>query len=269
MGQDLCEATKSDADTYEDCLYDYCESCDEKQAAAYAEWEKLEHPAPTCADGMEQCEPATICSAATRMNIGHLVQKNLGGAGPDSGVEELRYSHVATINGKRVDLVVTVNGEYNSRKASSGLSGSLGVISVACGTEVSLDFKIVESVTGVAVPVDSLAISWYDIDEGRKGKGRSTVTSCGDGLFTSSDSELAVAHVGGCWSATSSTPGTKADNPSAPVPLTEVQMARVATFSFSGVSSFTSTLKVDGGRGGRGFMFAIEPGVACNGDDLE
>lgn len=262
MAQGLCESTKSNQLDHEDCLFDYCETCDEEQAAQWAEWEKIEHPSPMCAEGMETCAPDTIAATATKMNMLHLVQNNLGGAGPDSGAEEIRYSHVTTLNGERVDLVITVDGEYTPRQASKGLSGSLGVINVACGTEALLNLKIVNSETGAPVVVDNVAISWYDIDEGKRGKGRSTVTSCGDGLITSSNSELAVRHLGSCWSATSSTPGTKADNPSAPFPLTELQRGRVATFVFSDVSSFTATLRVEGGRGGRNFLFAMDPGVA-------
>jgi len=263
MAQELCESTKSNQLDHEDCLFDYCESCDEEQAAQWAEWEKIEHPSPVCAEGMETCAPDTIAATATKMNMLHLVQNNLGGAGPDSGPEEIRYSHVTTLNGERVDLVITVDGEYRPKQASKGLSGSLGVINVACGTEALLTLKIVNSETGAPVVVDNVAISWYDIDEGKRGKGRSTVTSCGDGLITSSNSELAVRHLGSCWSATSSTPGTKADNPSAPIPLTELQRGRVATFVFSDVSSFTATLRVDSGRGGRNFLFAMDPGVAA------
>lgn len=208
MAQDLCESTKSNQLDHEDCLYDYCETCDEEQAAEWAEWEKFEHPSPKCAEGMETCAPDTIAATATKMNMLHLVQNNLGGAGPDSGAEEIRYSHVTTLNGERVDLVITVDGEYKPKQASKGLSGSLGVINVACGTESVLNLKIVNSETGAPVVVDNVAISWYDIDEGKRGKGRSTVTSCGDGLLTSSNSELAVRQLGSCWSATSSTPGT-------------------------------------------------------------
>lgn len=261
MAQELCDSTKSIPSDHEDCLYDYCQNCDEEEAASWAEWEKIEHPSPVCAEGMETCAPDTIAATATKMNIMHLVQNNLGGAGPDTGAEEIRYSHVATLNGERVDLVITVDGEYRPKQASKALSGSLGAINVKCGTEVLLNLNIVNSETGDPVVVDDVAISWYDIDEGKRGKGRSSVTSCGDGLITSSNSELSVRHLGSCWSATSSTPGTKADNPAAPFPLTDLQRGRVATFVFSDVSSFTATLKVEKGRGGRNFFFAMDPGV--------
>jgi len=164
MAQDLCESTKSNQLDHEDCLYDYCETCDEEQAAEWAEWEKFEHPSPKCAEGMETCAPDTIAATATKMNMLHLVQNNLGGAGPDSGAEEIRYSHVTTLNGERVDLVITVDGEYKPKQASKGLSGSLGVINVACGTESVLNLKIVNSETGAPVVVDNVAISWSHLE---------------------------------------------------------------------------------------------------------
>jgi len=267
MAQQMCKSLKSHQDDYEECLFDYCMTCDETVVAAWEQWETVIHPAPLCATGMVDCQPADICSKSLTMNVLTPSQSNLGGAGPDSGEAEIRYKNAANINGQGVDLVVTAAGQYTPNQAKSGVAGSFGVINVKCGTEVTLVFNIVDSESGAAVTVDNVALSWYDLDEGKKNKGRSTVTSCGDGLLTSSSTELTTQKLGSCWSATSSTRGTAADNPKSPFGMTQQQRERVATFPFSGVSSFTSTINVERGSKGRNFLFAIEPGVACSGSE--
>jgi len=209
-----------------------------------------------------------VCTKSVTMNTRTLTQNNLGGAGPDTGAEELRYSKAANVNGQSVDLVVTARGGYSAGKPSAtGINGAFGSINVKCNTEVTLLFKAVDSETGDAVTLDNFALTWYDIDEGKKGKGRSTVTGCGDGLLISSSTELTVAQLGSCWTATSSVAGSKADNPSDPFTLTRAQRQRVATFPFSGASQFVSTLNVEKGYGSRNFQFAVEPGVACTGGE--
>jgi len=267
MGEQLCKSLKTHEDDYEACLFDYCSTCDEEVVAAWEDWEKVIHPEPTCADGMAECSPADVCSKSSTMNTLNIAQNNLGGAGPDDGPEEIRYTKAASVNGKSVDLVVTTDGQYSAKKASvNGVSGSFGIVNVKCGTEVNLVFNVVDSETGAPVPLDNVAISWYDIDEGKKAKGRSSVTGCGDGMLTSSSTELTLKKLGSCWSATSSTAGTAADNPSSPFTLNMQQRERVVTFPFSGVSTFTSALNVENGYGARNFQFAIEPGVACTGE---
>jgi len=266
MAQLMCSSLKSHQGDYEECIFDYCTTCDETAVAAWENSENILHPQPSCADSMSECNPADVCSKSATMNTLNLVQNNLGGVGPDSGAEELRYEKAANINGKSVDLVITTDSGFEPNKVSAtGVAGAFGKINVKCGTEVTLRFTAVDSETGEAVVLDNVALSWYDIDEGKRGKGRASVTSCGDGLLTTSNSELTVEKLGACWSATSSAAGTKADNPRDPFSLTRLQRQRVATFPFSGVSSFVSTLNVEKGYKGRNFLFAIEPGVACTG----
>lgn len=266
MAQAMCSSLRSHQNDYDECLFDYCTTCDESAVEVWESSEGILHPQPTCASGMDDCNAADICAKSLTMNTLTLAQNNLGGVGPGSGAEELRYSKAANVNGQSVDLIVTARSAYSASKPSAtGVAGAFGSINVKCNTEVTLLFKVVDSETGDAVTLDNVALTWYDIDEGKKGKGRSTVTACGDGLLTSSSSELAIANHGSCWSATSSVAGTKADNPSDPFTLTRAQRQRVATFPFSGVSQFVSTLNVEKGFGGRNFQFAIEPGVACTG----
>lgn len=268
LAQAMCSSLKSHQSDYEECMWDFCTTCDETAVAAWQASENEIHPEPACGDGMDSCDPADICTRSATMNSLTLVQNNLGGVGPDSGAEELRFGNAASINERSVDLVITTNSAYEPNKASAtGVARGFGVINVKCGTEVTLLFNVVDSETGEAVALDNVALTWYDVDEGKRGKGRSTAMACGDGMLTSSTTELTTAKLGSCWSATSSVAGTKADNPETPFTLTRAHRQRTVTFPFSDVSSFSSTLNVENGYKGRNFLFAIEPGVACTGEN--
>jgi hypothetical protein len=124
--------------------------------------------------------------------------------------------------------------------------------------------KVVDSDTGSPVTLDKVAITWYDLDEGKKEKGRATVTTCGStGAIVSENTELTLNREGHCSTATSSVAGTGKDNPKSPHNLDSVQISRAVTLPFEGVSEWSSTLSLAKGHKGRNFLFAIEPSVAC------
>merc|ERR1719281_1552125 len=103
-------------------------------------------------------------------------QNNLGGTGPDSGAAELRYSKAGTYNGKALDLVVTADG-YTPKKASmNGNKGQFGRINLRCGANAAFEFKWVDSETGAPVEVSDVSVTFYDMDEGKKGKGRNKIS---------------------------------------------------------------------------------------------
>merc|ERR1712238_392315 len=103
-----------------------------------------------------------VCTKSVTMNTRTLTQNNLGGAGPDTGAEELRYSKAANVNGQSVALVVTARGGYSAGKPSAtGINGAFGSINVKCNTEVTLLFKAVDSETGDAVMLDNFALTWF------------------------------------------------------------------------------------------------------------
>merc|ERR1719157_429962 len=124
--------------------------------------------------------------------------------------------------------------------------------------------KAVDSETGGPVVLDAVALTWYDLDEGKKEKGRATVTTCGStGAMVSENTELTVIREGDCSKATSSVAGTGKDNPKSPHTLDSIQLSRSLTLPFKQVSEWSSTLSLAKGPKGRNFMFAIEPSVAC------
>jgi len=263
--QQLCHSLKGDDTLYNDCLFDFCAECRDDAAVEFVEEDEDENPDPLCVAGAPECAPEDVCAKAIKMNTLTVIQNNLGGVGPDSGAEEIRYSNAAVVGGRAVDLVLTTDGTFQSSKPSkNGNAGPFGVLNLKCGTSFTVTMKVVDSENGSPVVLDAVALTWYDLDEGRKGKGRATVTTCGStGAIVSENTELTLKREGDCTSASSSVAGTGKDNPKSPHQLTSLQVARAFTLPFKQVSEFTSTLSLESGFKGRNFLFAIEPSVAC------
>lgn len=264
-GQQMCNSLKGDDTLYNDCVFDFCLECREEAAVQFVEEDEDENPDPLCVAGAPECEPEEVCTNAISMNTLTVTQNNFGGVGPDSGAEEIRYNNAAVVAGRPVDLVLTTDGTFESSKPSkNGNAGAFGVLNVKCGTSVTVTMKVVDSENGSPVVLDAVALTWYDLDEGKKAKGRATVTTCGStGAIVSENTELTLKREGDCTSATSSVAGTGKDNPKSPHQLTSVQVSRAFTLPFKQVSEFTSTLTLEKGFKGRNFLFAIEPSVAC------
>lgn len=263
--QQLCHSLQGDDGLYDDCLFDFCLECEDRAAVEFLADEEDEHPGPVCVAGAPECAPEEVCSKSVKMNTLTVTQNNLGGVGPDSGAEEIRYSNAAVVNGKAVDLVLTTDGKFQSSKpAKNGNAGPFGVLNVLCGSSVTISMKAVDSESGAPVTLEAVSLTWYDLDEGKKEKGRATVTTCGStGAIVSANSELTVIREGDCSSATSSVAGTGKDNPKSPHALDSVQISRSLTLPFKQVSEWSSTLSLAKGFKGRNFLFALEPSVAC------
>jgi len=263
--QQLCSSLQGDDVLYNDCLFDFCLECDDDAAIQFVAEDEDENPDPICVAGAPECAPEEVCNNVVKMNTLTVTQNNLGGVGPDEGAEEIRYGNAAVVNGKAVDLVLTTDGEFKSSKPSkNGNAGAFGVLNVKCGSSVSVTMKVVDAETGAPVTLDAVALTWYDLDEGKKAKGRATVTTCGStGAIVSENTELTVVREGDCSSATSSVAGTGKDNPKSPHQLDSVQVSRSVTLPFKQVSEFSSTLSLAKGSKGRNFLFALEPSVAC------
>ena len=86
--------------------------------------------------------------------------------------------------------------EKNHPEMEQGLKGvkltqGLLVLHVKCGTSVTVNMKVVDSANGQLVVLDKVALTWYDMDEGKKEKVRATVTTCGStGAIVSENTEL-------------------------------------------------------------------------------
>jgi hypothetical protein len=195
---------------------------------------------------------------------------NLGGVGPQTGVDEqLYYKRAATANanGDEYDLKVRVRGNSYSAKTPNinGQNGHYGVINVECGTSVDLEFQFVNPKTGEAATLDHLIFSWFDLDKGKFGGGEEEVTLWPgyEKFMVSSFSEIVQGEVDcptdadaqKCKSFLSSKWGVGKDNPTNPLTLTRQQAARTFSVEYKQVSSFSVTLRSGAGFGSRNFLF--------------
>jgi len=168
------------------------------------------------------------------------------------------------VGDKVIDLVVKgVGGDYKGKGTKNGKKGQFGVTNMKAGHNVELEFTFVDS-DGAAVVLDSLALSFYDLDEGKKGKSRSTLTACkATNAILTTNTELTLQRPDNCFEVSSSQHGTKANNPTAPGSLTQEQGGRSVTFVYSGVSSVTVTMAVSKGFGFRNTYWSLEPSLPC------
>merc|ERR1719174_2474244 len=115
--------------------------------------------------------------------------------------------------------------------------------------------------------VDSLGMTFLDLDEGKNGKGRVSVTACGAEQFATEATELTLSHDGTCSSATSSTRGNGADNPSSVEGglADAVASKRIVSYVFGASEDgiYPFTLSSTPGFGVRNFLFSLTPGAAC------
>jgi len=189
--------------------------------------------------------------------------------GPDTGSDQgILYPQAGVIDGQVVDVKVTASGPYKGKGSKNGVIGSLGRLNVKTGNSVTLNFQVLDAATGIAVNVDGMSMTFLDIDEGKNGKGRASVTACGGQQFLPNPSELTLSATGTCSTASSSVAGTSADNPSSvdAALSSDVASKRVVSYVFAPANMFTVTLDVAKGYGFRNFMFALVPGAACSDD---
>jgi len=251
---------------------DYCYSGGAPAAVAEAEEEEtIENPQPVCSGAAPaNCDPASACCNALRddstLTLDNVVQNNI--CGTDGGNQELRFGRALTQNGVDMDLVVQPTGDYECGRVTNDKFGrktdEIGLLAVQAGREVEFEFSFVRHGTSDPVAPESFMISVLDIDQGKKGKQRESVTMCGGaGAIVTDDSELEVTSEGGCTTVTSTTHGTGRDNPTSVAGMSQSQRARTAAFPVSG-SSFTMKLGVSRtGHNPRRFQFTGHPTVSC------
>lgn len=267
-----CRGLADTPDFFYDCQLDYCFSGGNVQAAAEAQDEEaVENPQPICAGAAPAgCDPASSCCNALRddatLTLDNVVQNNMCGTG--GGSQELRFGRALTQNGIDMDLVVKPVGDYDCGRVTNEKFGSknadIGLLAVQAGTEAEFEFTFVRSGTSDPVAPQSMMISMLDIDQGKNGKQRESVTMCGGGgAIVTDDSELEVVGNGACTTVTSTTHGTGKDNPTSVTGMSQMQRGRTVAFPVTG-SSFTAKLGVSKkGHNPRRFMFAGNPSVSC------
>lgn len=241
----------------------------------------------------DSCVPNVVDMHLIRSRI---MRNNLGGAGPDKGPEEIRYSGLGYLDGRFLDLVVRLAGDSDYRpdpKATNGftcrgsngsdcLSGqhfgkiNLGLcIREGLGETVDVDFSFEHTdEPGTAVVLPGFYFTFADIDRGSS-------MQDGEKLFVGGfsrdlvepDNDMLIADEGGgIKSYASIMVGAGCDNPDDPLNLRNVscfdppsevnQRRRAVTLIFNHTSSFQArfeTLCVGGTRvSGRNFVFSTK-----------
>jgi len=277
--EDLCADQQHHGDAiYQNCLFDVCASIDKDaqlNAVGGAELEAaMLNPEAECAiKTADLCLPCDICSSYTTVDLTNIVQNNLGGQGPDSGAEEIRYKNAIDLTGRKLDVVLTAESAYTSpRPQKNGNSpAGFGKVIMKTKSETNFKFSFQDAETGEAVGVKDIALTFYDLDQARKTQQRETISVCGaEEIYTSSDTELAHDASGRCHSYTSTVRGTGKDNPQNPGELTKTQAARSVTFEFHSKASISFTAAVSGsGKTPRPILFSFKPQVACGASDAQ
>lgn len=277
--RDLCADQKTHGDgIYDGCIVDVCQSPSEEtqmNAVRGAEIEAaLMNPEAKCTVKTDSCEPCTICASAISVDLSNVVVNNLGGLGPDAGAEEVRYQNAIDLDGRKLDVVLTVEGgSYVTPKPQkNGNTGTgFGIFTLKVDNSADFKFTFVDSGTGEPVAVEDLALTFYDLDQAKKSLQQETITACGAGeVYTTDDTELLHDKEGACHSFTSTVKGTGKDNPDVPNELTKTQAARSVTFEFHSRASISFSASISGrGRTPRPILFSFVPQVACGASDAE
>jgi len=208
----------------------------------------------------KSCATKTTC----KMKLANVAKNDLHKGG------ELRYSDVCTVNGKKIDLVVTASSGYTGKSFRNGLSGQYGNINLSPGSSADFTFSFSESGSSTSVKLDSLYFTVFDIDAGVNKMGKmmqtESVTFSGFKSFSvGANCELHRQISPGQSTFTATTHGVGKDNPTDPAKLTAQQTSRSVTFLYTSVSSFKAKFAVLGRKnkkGGRNFLFAGESEIS-------
>jgi hypothetical protein len=151
--------------------------------------------------GNAQISPAEVCSS-NQVHLdftgscasGIANHSNLGGLGPDTGSEELRFSRIGHTNGRYVDLSIVVldtaqtvealsaspyahlwtfdytDAPYTAANAmNNGCSGLFGQVNVRLGTSVTLELQFRDHYSNALVELPAFRLSFFDVDSWNNG----------------------------------------------------------------------------------------------------
>jgi len=208
------------------------------------------------------------CGTEFNLNGHDPANNNLGGKGPLEGPEEIRFQNAATVHCQSVDLVMKTTSDYTpgmSPNTGNGAQNGFGSVTVWAGTSVDVELTLVDSSTGAPVNVDEFTIWVYDIDMGKRGRGKESVKACGaDVTALSPDpSYMKGTTAGDCTTFEATRKGTKKDNPTDRNTLDDGQKKRVVKATWSNTDKANVHLALGPGGDGRGFMFTATAKTLC------
>ena len=226
--------------------------------------------APSIVEELAVCETSLVFT--------EVIHSNLGGAGPDGGSEDITFGNVAP----NTNLVVTATSPYTPNMLNpaggvlrNGVRQGFGVINMASGSAVNLDFTLKDSVTG-GDSADTFVVTFFDGDHGMAHESREGLTINGmSNYIVDDDTELEITETAtddaslangvGVATFTSTLRGTKEDNPVSPMALTGLQEQRSVEAYFENKAAFSVTLTESGyvNPQGRNIFFAGASTLTC------
>jgi len=221
-------------------------------------------------------EELSLCERSLKFDT--VLRNNLGGAGPDSGEEGILFGGV--LAGK--NLLVSASNAYTPNMLNpsggvlrNGIRHGFGVINMASGSSVNLDFTLKDAATG-ADSADTFVVTFFDGDHGMAHESREGLTINGMSNFiVDDDTELDIQYTAtddtslangvGVATFTSTLRGTKEDNPLSPMALTGLQEKRSVEAYFENKATFSVTLSESGyvNPQGRNIFFAGSSTLTC------
>jgi hypothetical protein len=240
---------------------------------------KVSQTMPPNPDGNANWNIYTVCPKPTTTTT-TLAATTAPAAGPScDSTEPLVFSTVSgdldSRGGLRfpnvkagVDLVMRTveQGAYTAVDASlNGLvGGDFARINVKCGSDVTVEAITVKTGTVEPVVQTSIAFTLFDMDEGKRQKGRVSLQTCSaTGASFPSNTELSAFETNGCILVGSCAKGKKGNDPTALSTLTEDHSTRAASLFWANTARITFKMAVGAGAGGRNFQFAFVPTNAC------
>jgi len=223
-----------------------------------------------------------LCETSLVFQSNPGLHSNLGGAGPDGGVESLEFGNVAP----GINLVITATSPYTPNMLNpaggvlrNGVREGFGVINLASGSTVDLTFSFVNAVDGSPNTMANTVVTFFDGDHGMAHESRESITikdmtsfAVDDetSLILLDDKASAVDQANGVAEVTfqSTLRGSKEDNPVSPLSLSNLQSQRAVAALFEDKSQFRVVLSETGyvNPQGRNFYFAGASSLICGGE---
>ena len=207
---------------------------------------------------------ATVSTGGTRCPV---TTNNLGGLGPGTGPQEMRYRAVGSVDHRKIDLVVRATTWYEGRTRANGCDGQFGTLGVYEGTGTDFEFQFQDSSTNEPVVLPHYYFTFFDFDHGG---GKEILTAYDFSEFTMESDPLVditdAEYVGNStkliatWQ--SVIRGGARNNPKDPTQLTLEQKRMSVTLAYVNTSTFkvhfeasarSSTTRY---RGNRRLLFA-------------
>lgn len=223
--------------------------------------------------GFEDVPPAPDCGCSISQAVildfekATMVQNNLGGKGPGSGAQEMRFGNIGEYPaGQPFEVVMSTSDRFESSVASfNGVTRFPKFGNIAMNTagspsgysgEINVKVSFVRPGSTTAVILPEVFFAVFDVDGDPGLSNYQTVSSKGyAGYVTDVNTELAASRtVDGRTSFTATQ--VNVPNPTDPMTATVKQRQSMVMYFYANVSNFEINLGVLGSGGARNFNFA-------------